>query len=74
METHRPRSLAFLAQKACTKYLKRMSQPLRLVHVMTIIGITDIGDCPYDLIRPVLLKLENPDQLVSLTPAIAFTH
>ncbi|ERF73734.1 hypothetical protein EPUS_00988 [Endocarpon pusillum Z07020] len=51
MESHGARSLAFLAQKACIKSLKR---------------IDDIGDCPYELIRPVLLKLENPDQLHQL--------
>ena len=27
-------------------------------------AITDIGDIPYDLVRPVLLKLRNPEQLV----------
>lgn len=27
--------------------------------------VTDIGDMPYDIIRPILLKLENPQQLVS---------
>ena len=34
--------------------------------MLTVSGINDIGDCPYDLIRPVLLKLENPDQLVGV--------
>ncbi|KAI4280270.1 MAG: hypothetical protein L6R38_004577 [Xanthoria sp. 2 TBL-2021] len=31
--------------------------------------LTDIGDVPYDMIRPVLLKIENPNQLKSLEEA-----
>lgn len=29
-------------------------------------GILDIGDAPYELVRPALLKIENPEQLVGL--------
>ncbi|KAI9873763.1 MAG: hypothetical protein M1830_010627 [Pleopsidium flavum] len=42
--------LYHLARKACIKNIK---------------SITDVGDIPYNLIRPVLIKLENPDQLVN---------
>ena len=27
-------------------------------------AITDVGDIPYEIIRPILIKLENPEQLV----------
>jgi hypothetical protein len=39
-----------LARQACAKNIKRLF---------------DIGECPYDLIRPALLKIESPEQLVS---------
>ncbi|KZF24529.1 hypothetical protein L228DRAFT_281593 [Xylona heveae TC161] len=44
-------SLYQLARKAC---------------VRNINSIQDIGDIPYELIRPVLIKLENPAQLRSI--------
>ncbi|MCJ1404755.1 hypothetical protein MMC11_007981 [Xylographa trunciseda] len=47
-------SLYYLARKACIKNIR---------------SITDVGDIPYDLIRPVLLKLENPEQLHVLEEA-----
>ena len=31
---------------------------------LIVIEITDIGELPYDFVRPILLKLENPEQLV----------
>ncbi|MCJ1393995.1 hypothetical protein MMC18_006872 [Xylographa bjoerkii] len=46
--------LYYLARKACIKNIR---------------SITDVGDIPYDLIRPVLLKLENPEQLHVLEEA-----
>jgi len=42
-------SLYQLARKAC---------------VRNIVNIDSIGDEPYELLREVLLKVENPDQLV----------
>ncbi|MCJ1249238.1 hypothetical protein MMC30_006461 [Trapelia coarctata] len=44
-------SLYHLARKACIKNIR---------------SITDVGDVPYDLLRPILLKIENPEQLVLL--------
>lgn len=46
-------SLVDMARRACTRYSAR---------------ITDIGDLRYELIRPMLLKVESPEKLVSLTP------
>ena len=43
-------SLSDLARKACVKNIKRLF---------------DIGECPYDLVRSALLKVESPEQLVS---------
>ena len=45
-------SLFEMARRACGRYSAR---------------ITDIGDLDYDLIRPVLLKIESPEKLVSAT-------
>ena len=42
-------SLLDMARRACARYSAR---------------ITDIGDLEYDLIRPVLLKIESPEKLV----------
>jgi hypothetical protein len=42
--------LSDLARQACAKNIKRLF---------------DIGECPYDLLRPALLKIESPEQLVS---------
>jgi hypothetical protein len=42
-------TLLDIAVRACCRISKR---------------ITDIGDIPYDLIRPVLIKVESPEQLV----------
>ncbi|MCJ1236454.1 hypothetical protein MMC14_004435 [Varicellaria rhodocarpa] len=44
-------SLYHLAKKACIKNIRH---------------ITDVGDVPYDFVRPILLKLENPEQLREL--------
>lgn len=44
-------SLANLARKACIKNVN---------------SITDVGDAEYDLVRPVLLRLQNPKQLYEL--------
>ncbi|MCJ1383281.1 hypothetical protein MMC17_006394 [Xylographa soralifera] len=46
--------LYYLARKACIKNIR---------------SITDVGDIPYDLVRPILLKLENPEQLHVLEEA-----
>lgn len=48
-------SLFEMARRACGRYSAR---------------ITDIGDLDYDLIRPVLLKIESPEKLVSTTATI----
>ncbi|MCJ1473393.1 hypothetical protein MMC13_002044 [Lambiella insularis] len=37
--------------------------------IKNIRAITDVGDIPYELVRPVLLKLENPEQLHVLEEA-----
>ncbi|KAI9811988.1 MAG: hypothetical protein M1827_004880 [Pycnora praestabilis] len=44
-------SLYLLAKRACVKNIK---------------SITDVGDIPYELIRPVLVKVQNPDQLIEI--------
>lgn len=49
-------SLVDMARRACGRYSAR---------------ITDIGDLDYDLIRPVLLKIESPEKLVSSTKNIS---
>ncbi|MCJ1254190.1 hypothetical protein MMC24_002004 [Lignoscripta atroalba] len=46
--------LYHLARKACIKNIR---------------SITDVGDIPYELIRPILIKLENPEQLRELEKA-----
>ncbi|KAA6413484.1 MAG: hypothetical protein FRX48_03230 [Lasallia pustulata] len=43
--------LYHLARKACVKNIR---------------SITDVGDIPYELVRPILIKLENPEQLREL--------
>ena len=43
-------SLVDMVRRACGRYSAR---------------ITDIGDLRYDLIRPILLKIESPEKLVS---------
>ena len=58
--------LYHLARKACIKNIKCKYDNDQLQQTTNIyIAITDVGDIPYELIRPVLIKLENPDQLVS---------
>ncbi|MCJ1450838.1 hypothetical protein MMC28_001172 [Mycoblastus sanguinarius] len=42
------RSLLQSASKACIKNIR---------------SITDVGDTPYDLLRPILTKIDNPEQL-----------
>ena len=42
----------------------RNSDLVCVLKVLTIVAITNVGDIPYELIRPILLKLENPEQLV----------
>lgn len=37
-------------------------------------GITDIGDIPYELIKPALLKIESPEKLVSSTPTLVWNE
>ncbi|KAL8715983.1 MAG: hypothetical protein Q9220_000650 [cf. Caloplaca sp. 1 TL-2023] len=39
------------------------------VIIRNISQLTDIGDVPYEIIRPVLLKIENPTQLQHLSEA-----
>lgn len=58
--------LYHLARKACIKNIKCKYENNQLQGITHIcIAITDVGDIPYELIRPVLIKLENPDQLVN---------
>lgn len=52
-------SLLDMACRACIRYSAR---------------ITDIGDLDYDLIRPVLLKIESPEKLVRLSCGIALVR
>lgn len=47
-------SLQQLATRACIRNVK---------------AITDIGGLPYSLAKPFLLKVDNPDQLVSQSTA-----
>ncbi len=61
-------SLRQLAKSACIKNI-RCTSLYSLLHVDCLklpLAITDVGDVPYELIRPVLIKLENPEQLVCL--------
>jgi len=44
-------SLFHMATQASIHYVRR---------------IDDVGDTPYSLLRPMLLKVENPNQLVCL--------
>ena len=44
-------SLVFMTQRACLRNLP---------------GITDVGDVPYDILRPILRKITNPQQLHDL--------
>ncbi|KAL2358376.1 RNA polymerase II transcription factor SIII subunit A-domain-containing protein [Cryomyces antarcticus] len=37
--------------------------------IRNIDGITDVGDLPYHLLRPILLKIENPEQLREIETA-----
>ncbi|KAL8683503.1 MAG: hypothetical protein Q9186_000543 [Xanthomendoza sp. 1 TL-2023] len=48
---------------------KSLGDLARRALVKNITNLTDIGDIPYDMIRPVLLKLENPNQLQKLEEA-----
>ena len=57
--------LYHLAKKACIKNIKCKHNTCQLQQKTHIrVAITDVGGAPYELLRPVLLKLENPDQLV----------
>lgn len=62
-------SLAWLARQTIIKnissefyLLPHVSSPILTKYLV----LTDVGDIPYDLLRPVLLKIENAKQLVSL--------
>jgi hypothetical protein len=35
-----------------------------------LLGLTDIGNIPYSLARPFLIKVESPKQLVSLSQSL----
>jgi hypothetical protein len=52
-------SLVDMARRACTRYSAR---------------ITDIGDLRYELIRPMLLKVESPEKLVSSALSLFLSH
>ncbi|KAI4192501.1 MAG: hypothetical protein LQ346_004273 [Caloplaca aetnensis] len=43
-----------------------LSELTRRALTKNIANVTDIGDIPYQIIRPVLLKIENPNQLQML--------
>lgn len=60
-------SLFQLAKKGCAKNIRGRSttcDPNMTTRLFSI-AIVDIGDIPYPIIRPVLMLLENPEQLVS---------
>ncbi|KAI4118531.1 MAG: hypothetical protein LQ338_007386 [Usnochroma carphineum] len=42
--------------------------------VKNLPGLTDIGDIAYEVIRPVLLKIENPKQLVSAPKSLKVVY
>ncbi|KAL8908425.1 MAG: hypothetical protein Q9207_000844 [Kuettlingeria erythrocarpa] len=43
-----------------------LSELTRRALIKNITNVTDIGDIPYQIVRPVLLKIENPKQLQML--------
>ncbi|KAL8699437.1 MAG: hypothetical protein Q9201_006002, partial [Fulgogasparrea decipioides] len=49
-----------------------LNQLVRRMLVKNITMLTDVGDIPYDVIRPILLKIENPEQLVCLSDSINY--
>lgn len=54
------------SKEDCITFAYSRSQPLLTFRV---VGIDDVGLARYDLIRPVLVKIENPEHLVS-SPAL----
>ena len=65
-------TLVQLAQKACIRNIRGMNETSNhSVSSLTLPAITDLGDAPYELFKPVLVKVETPEQLVSLlTPLL----
>lgn len=55
-----------LARKGCIKNIRCETHVQRIPVLPADVSpaINDVGDIPYELIRPVLIKLENPEQLV----------
>ncbi|KAL8719200.1 MAG: hypothetical protein Q9181_008090, partial [Wetmoreana brouardii] len=49
--------------------VQSLNQLVRRILVKNITMLTDVGDIPYDVVRPILLKLENPEQLSILEKA-----
>lgn len=63
-----------LAQLIHRKLIKNITslylEPATKFPLLTVDSVvTDVGVMPYDIVRPILLKLENPQQLVSTSNA-----
>lgn len=63
------RSLLAMSTRVAVQNVRSTSLPLIiLVSVdveLMLLGLTDIGNIPYSLARPFLIKVESPKQLVS---------
>lgn len=61
-----PPSLLQLSTAAAIRNVKCMQIPASKLSLLTIISdLNDIGNIPYALARPFLLKIESPEKLVS---------
>lgn len=58
-------SLRQLVRRALVKNITSMYLMKPGSSMLTrLIVLVDVGDIPYEVIRPILLKIENPQQLV----------
>lgn len=60
-------SLFELARKECIKQVRCMFNPLTLVVSISLnfpTAVTHVGTLEYEKVRPLLMKLDNPEQLV----------
>lgn len=61
------KTLKELCTKAAISHIRGELSQVRVNEMLlTTPGMTDVGDLPYDVLRPILLRLENPEQLVCI--------